>query len=66
MEVSNKARSKGLAGQCFLCSIYFDTNTNTPRLENTCHVGVILNCQVFSEYEYVHVVIRSAILLWEI
>ena len=64
MEVSNKARSKGLAGQCFLRSIYFDTNTNTPRLENTCHVGVILNCQVFSEY--VHGAVRSAVLLWEI
>lgn len=64
MEVSNEARSKGLAGQGFLCSIYFNANTNTLRLENTCHVGVILNCQAFSEY--VHGAIRSAILLWEI
>lgn len=64
MEVSTEARRKGLAGQGFLRSIYFATNTNTPRLENACHVGVILNCQAFSEY--VHGAIRSAILLWEI
>lgn len=64
MEVSNEARSQGLAGQGFLCLIYFDANTNTLRLENTCHVGVTLNCQAFSEY--IHGAVRWAILLWEV
>lgn len=58
------SRSKGLAAhtkQQILCSIYFDANTNTICLENTCNVGIILNCQSF--LEYIRGAIKSAILL---
>lgn len=67
VDVSDVVRSEGLAAhtkQLILCSIHFYANTNTAALENTCHVGIILNCQAF--LEYIHEAIKSAILLWEI
>lgn len=49
---SNLARSKGLAAhakQLILCSIHFNTNTNTIQLKNTSYVNIILNLRAFLE-----------------
>lgn len=47
-EVSNEARSQGLAGQGFLLfNLFRCKHEHSSRLENTCHVGVTLNCQAF-------------------
>ena len=51
-DMSNLAKNKGLAAhakQLILCSIHFDTNTNTIHLKNTSFVNKILNCRAFLE-----------------